>query len=241
MRLNKFLSLTGISSRRKADQLILEGKISVNGEIVKLLGTQINEIKDVIRIDGNTINFFPKNNFTYLVFHKPKGCLCTSSDDRNRKTIFDYIKSEGTRLFSVGRLDYNTEGIILLTNDGEMANKLMHPSYEIQKKYLVKISSSISESELALLRKGVLLDDGYKTMPAKIRVVEKLKEATKLEVSIKEGKNRQIHRMFKAIGKEVIFLKRTDYGPIHLGGLSRGSYRPLSNMELEMLKSILGD
>ncbi|NLT18912.1 MAG: Ribosomal large subunit pseudouridine synthase B [Firmicutes bacterium ADurb.Bin080] len=241
MRLNRYLSLTGISSRRKAEQFILEGKISVNGEVVKLLGTQINEDKDVVRIDGEIINYIPKECFTYLVFHKPKGCLCTASDDRNRKTIFDYINIDKTRLFSVGRLDYNTEGIILLTNDGEMANKLMHPSYEIPKKYSVKINSSISESELAQLRKGVLLDDGHKTLPAKIRVTEKLKEATKLDVTIKEGKNRQIHRMFKAIGKEVIFLKRTDYGPIHLGGLSRGSFRPLSNMELEMLRSVLGD
>lgn len=240
MRLNKYLSQSGVCSRRKADILISEGKVIVNGEVVTELGSQIKEDFDQVFVDKKQVSF-NRDDYSYIMFHKPKGCICSSSDDRNRKTIYDYFDIDKKRLFSVGRLDYNTEGLLLLTNDGNLANRLMHPSYEISKKYSVKINSQIAENDLALLRKGIILDDGYKTMPAKVKVVQRMKEITKLEVMITEGKYRQIHRMFSALGKEVVFLKRIDYGPLHLGGLPRGGSRELSLYEVDLLKSHVGE
>lgn len=240
MRLNKYIAQCGFSSRRKADEYIVKGAVKVNNEVIKELGYQVDAEKDKVTIDNNPINI-QTEFFTYIIFHKPKGCICSASDDRKRKTIFDYIDFPNVRLFSVGRLDYNTEGLLLLTNDGDLANKLMHPSYEIEKRYIVKINSQIKESELATIRKGVTLEDGYKTLPAKVRVLQKLKDATKLEVTIKEGKYRQIHRMFDAVKKEVIFLKRVDYGPLHLGGVPRGGYRELNQFEIDSIKSYVGE
>lgn len=240
MRLNKYIAQCGFSSRRKADEYIVNGSVKVNSETIQELGYQIDVEKDKVTIDDKPINL-QTETFTYIIFHKPKGCICSASDDRKRKTIFDYIDFPNVRLFSVGRLDYNTEGLLLLTNDGNLANKLMHPSYEIEKRYIVKINSQIKESELATLRKGVLLDDGYKTLPAKVKVVQKLKEFTKIEVTIKEGKYRQIHRMFKSVQKEVVFLKRVDYGPLRLGGVPRGAYRELNQSEIAALKSFIGE
>ncbi len=240
MRLNKYIAQCGFSSRRKADEYIVKGAVKVNNEVIKELGYQVDAEKDKVTIDNNPINI-QTEFFTYIIFHKPKGCICSASDDRKRKTIFDYIDFPNVRLFSVGRLDYNTEGLLLLTNDGDLANKLMHPSYEIEKRYIVKINSQIKESELATIRKGVTLEDGYKTLPAKVRVLQKLKDATKLEVTIKEGKYRQIHRMFDAVQKEVIFLKRVDYGPLHLGGVPRGGYRELNQFEIDSIKSYVGE
>lgn len=240
MRLNKYIAQCGFSSRRKADEYIVKGAVKVNNEVIKELGYQVDAEKDKVTIDNNPINI-QTEFFTYIIFHKPKGCICSASDDRKRKTIFDYIDFPNVRLFSVGRLDYNTEGLLLLTNDGDLANKLMHPSYEIEKRYIVKINSQIKESELATVRKGVTLEDGYKTLPAKVRVLQKLKDATKLEVTIKEGKYRQIHRMFDAVQKEVIFLKRVDYGPLHLGGVPRGGYRELNQFEIDSIKSYVGE
>ena len=235
MRLNKFLASCGIASRRKCEELILAGKIQVNNKIVTNLGTTVNEEKDEVRCNNEVVS--PSKIFSYYILHKPKGYVSTVKDDRGRKTIMELIKDVPERVFPVGRLDYESEGLVLLTNDGELANRLTHPSYEIEKTYIVKVEGMIKESELAVLRNGVKLD-GVKTKKAKLKLINFENNVSKIEVKITEGRNRQIRRMFLEIGKEVIFLKRTAIGELKLGGLSRGKYRQLNSYEVNCLKFI---
>lgn len=169
MRINKYIALCGMCSRRAAEEYILQGKVTVNGKTVDKLSCDINEHADIVRLDGKIIE--PPKSFTYIMFHKPKGCICSSSDESGRKTVFDYIDID-KRLFTVGRLDYDTEGLLLITDDGGLCNKLTHPSTEIGKTYIVKIEGGIDKEQLAALRKGVVLDDGFKTSKAKIEVLE---------------------------------------------------------------------
>lgn len=231
MRLNKFLSAAGVSSRRKADTLIQEAKVMVNGSVVTELGTVINEKKDVVMVEGKTI-CLPLSH-VYIKLHKPKGCTCSAADERGRKTIFDYIDLK-ERLFSVGRLDYDTEGLILLTNDGEFANAVAHPSHEIEKEYFVKVDGQMQESELAVLRKGVVID-GKRMPPASVKLIMFDGKFTRLSVIIHEGQNHQVRRMFEAIGKDIKLLKRVRIGNVKLGGLRRGEYRPLKASEIDSL------
>ncbi len=231
MRLNKFLSGAGIASRRKCDTIITEGKIQVNGKVVTELGTIINEKKDKVVYMGQEVKL--PTSFVYIKLNKPKGYACTASDEKGRKTIYDLVDCE-ERLFSVGRLDYDTEGLIILTNDGDFANKVMHPKYDIEKEYQVTVEGEILESELAVMRKGVVVD-GEKMPSAKIKVIELKKETTKLSVVIHEGQNRQVRRMFEAIGKSIKLLKRVRIGGVKLGGLSRGEFRDLTEDELNLL------
>lgn len=231
MRLNKFLSGAGIASRRKCDELIEQGKVYVNGKVVKELGTIINEKKDKITFEGREVKL--PTSFVYIKLNKPKGYACTASDEKGRKTIYDLVKCE-ERLFSVGRLDYDTEGLIILTNDGDFANKVIHPSYEIEKEYQVTIEGEIKESELAVLRKGVVVD-GEKMPPARVKFIDEKNNTTRLSVVIHEGQNRQVRRMFEAIGKSIKLLKRVRIGGVKLGGLSRGEYKDLTIDELNLL------
>lgn len=231
MRLNKFLSGAGIASRRKCDELIEQGKVYVNGKQVKELGTIINEKKDKITFEGREVKL--PTSFVYIKLNKPKGYACTASDEKGRKTIYDLVKCE-ERLFSVGRLDYDTEGLIILTNDGDFANKVIHPSYEIEKEYQVTIEGEIKESELAVLRKGVVVD-GEKMPPARVKFIDAKNNTTRLSVVIHEGQNRQVRRMFEAIGKSIKLLKRVRIGGVKLGGLSRGEYKDLTIDELNLL------
>jgi pseudouridine synthase len=236
MRINKYIALCGQSSRRGAEKLIKEGKVTVNGKTVTDLSFTVNENKDAVYIDGKRLT--PPDSFTYILLHKPKGYVCSSKDDKNRKTVMDLI-DVNKRLFTVGRLDYDTEGLLLLTDDGELCKNLTHPSSEIGKTYVVKINGTIAENELAVLRKGVTLDDGFKTSKAKVYVLESGQDSTRLEVTIYQGHNRQIKRMFQAIGKEVTFLKRTKIGELRLGSIDRGKYRHLTPQEVDYLKNIL--
>ncbi len=231
MRLNKFLSNAGVASRRKCDELILEKKIQVNGKVVSELGTTINEKKDKITFEGREIKL--PTSFVYIKLNKPKGYACTASDEKGRKTIYELVKCD-ERLFSVGRLDYDTEGLIILTNDGDFANKIMHPKFEIEKEYQVTIEGEIKESELAVMRKGVVVD-GEKMPPARVKFLDAKNGATRLSVVIHEGQNRQVRRMFEAIGKTIKLLKRVRIGEVKLGGLSRGDYKDLSIDELNSL------
>lgn len=231
MRLNKFLSSAGIASRRKCDEIIASGQVTVNGKVVTKLGSVINEKKDKIIYQGVEVKL--PTSFVYIKLNKPKGYACTASDEKGRKTIYDLIPTE-ERLFSVGRLDYDTEGLIILTNDGDFANKIMHPKYDVEKEYQVTIEGDIKESELAVMRKGVVID-GNKMPPAKIKLIEKKADATKLSVVIHEGQNRQVRRMFEAIGKSIKLLKRVRIGKVLLGGLSRGEFRDLTEEELNLL------
>ena len=231
MRLNKFLSNSGLASRRKCDQLIEEGKVFVNGKQVTELGSQINEKKDKVTVEGKTITL--PSSFVYIKFNKPKGYACTAHDEKGRKTIYDLIDSE-ERLFSFFFFFYDTEGLILLTNDGDFANKVAHPKFNIDKEYRVTVEGEIKESEMAVMRKGVVVD-GQRMPSAIVNFISYENGYTKLSVIIDEGQNRQIRRMFEAIGKTIKLLKRVRIGQVRLGGLRRGDYKDLTEVELNSL------
>ncbi len=231
MRLNKFLSLCGVTSRRKADELIKEGKVFVNGKLETELGTDIDEKKDQVFCNGKKVVL--KQSFVYYKLNKPKGYICSNSDEKGRKTIFDLLPKE-ERLFSVGRLDYNTEGLILITNDGSFANEIIHPRNEIEKEYIANIEGKVLESELAVLRAGVV-ENGKRMPKAKVTFIKYDGKVTRLSVIIHEGQNRQIRRMFEAIGKNILLLKRVRIGEITLGRLQRGKYKELTKPEIEWL------
>lgn len=231
MRLNKFLSNSGVASRRKCDELIKAGQVYVNNKQVTELGMVINEKKDKVTIEGKRISL--PSSFVYIKLNKPKGYTCTASDEKGRKTIYELIDSE-ERLFSIGRLDYDTEGLIILTNDGEFANKVAHPRYHTEKEYRVTAEGEIKESELAVMRKGVVVE-GERMPSARVEKLSFENGFTKLSVIIDEGQNRQVRRMFEAIGHDIKLLKRVRIGSVRLGGLSRGQYKDLTIDELNSL------
>ncbi len=231
MRLNKFLSNSGVASRRKCDDLIANGLVQVNGKTVSELGTKIDEKKDKVTVEGRVIKL--PFSFVYIKLNKPKGYACTASDEKGRKTIYELVKCE-ERLFSIGRLDYDTEGLIILTNDGDFANKVAHPRYKLEKEYRVTVEGEIKESELAVMRKGVVVD-GERMPSARVQLLSEEGGFTKLSVVIDEGQNRQIRRMFEAIGHQIKLLKRVRIGQVLLGGLSRGDYKDLTEDELNAL------
>lgn len=234
MRLNKFLAECGVCSRRKADEIIAQGRVTVNRKTVSEMGFDVDEKKDVVYLDGKKI--VPVTHYEYIMFNKPKGCVTTVSDEKGRKTVYDFIGRE-KRLVPVGRLDYDSEGLLLFTNDGELTHKLTHPSNEISKTYVVKIEGDIQESDLAALRKGVTVDD-VKYSRCKVKLLGEENGLSRLEVVIFEGKNREIRKMFAAVEKNVVFLKRVAVGELRLGGLSRGAFRELNEFEVAYLKNL---
>lgn len=234
-RLNKYLAQSGIASRRGADQLIADGRVKVNGKVVSELGAKVNIYNDTIMVDDIVCK--QNKKCVVIMFNKPKGCVTTTSDEKGRKTIFDYVDITSPRLFPIGRLDYDSEGLLLLTNDGDLANRISHPSFEITKTYLVKVKGEMPEHKLAQLRKGVMVD-GSLTKRSKVKLLEYKDGISRLEVTISEGRNRQVRKMFEAVEREVIFLKRVAIGDLRLGGLSRGGYRYLNEFELEYLKTL---
>lgn len=235
MKINRFLASCGLGSRRKCEQLVEQHIVKVNGKIIEKLAVEISP-DDIVTVNGEQV--LPKAVVT-IMLHKPKGYVCTNSDEKGRKTVFDLLhgKYKTIRLFCVGRLDYNTEGLLLMTNDGELANKITHPTKEVPKTYLVKTEKQLTEQEMAELSEGVLLD-GIKTKKSRIDYIGKENNTFKYEVCISEGKNRQVRRMFESIDKEVVFLKRIAIGDLCLGGVSRGSYRELHENELAYLKNL---
>lgn len=233
MRINKYIASCGVCSRRAAEELVINGRIKVNGKIIKDLATEIDESNDTVLLDGRKISL--TSRFLYVMFNKPKGCVCTVKDDKGRKTVMDYLTEfSDKRIFPIGRLDYDTEGLLLLTNDGDFANRLTQPMSEVPKTYVAKVEGEIPESDLAKLRNGIVLD-GVKLRRCKIKLVGTENNIGRYEVTIYEGKNRQIHRMFESIGKEVVFLKRIKIGDVKLGGLSRGASRYLTEKEFNSL------
>ena len=234
MRINKFLSTLGIASRRAIDKYIDEGKIVVNGNIASP-GMDIDE-NDTILIDGKKIETKINEDKVYFMLNKPLEVLSASSDDRGRKTVVDLVKTN-KRIFPIGRLDYMTSGLILLTNDGDLFNRIVHPKSEIYKKYYIKIFGEIKKSEIDELKKGILLDDG-KTLPAKISSVKYDKNKTSMYISIREGRNRQVRRMIEKFGYKVLMLRREKIGELSLGDLEEGKYRKLTKQEIEYLYSI---
>lgn len=229
MRINKFLAAAGVASRRGCDKLISEGKVTVNGRVA-VIGQEVGE-SDAVLVEGKQV-VIKKNE--YYILNKPKGYICSVSDEKGRKTVLDLMPNNAGRIYPVGRLDYDSEGLLILTTDGELAQKLTHPSNEIPKTYLVKIEGTLKEADLNPIRSGVDIE-GYVTKKCKAHIVETNKDYTKIHITVTEGKNREIRKMFAAIGKEVTLLKRIKVGELTLRGLDRGAFRKLSEREVAYL------
>lgn len=234
MRINKFLAENGIASRRHSDEIISAGRVTINGRTA-ILGADVKE-GDEVCLDGNPIERAEKN-FEYYLMNKPKGLLCTVSDDRGRKTVMSLLPETAGRVFPVGRLDYATEGLLILTNDGDLSYKLTHPKSEVPKTYLARVEGTMTEKELNPIRSGVEID-GAMTKKCRAHIVETNKAYTKVHITISEGRNRQVRRMFEAIGKNVEFLKRIKIGNLSLSGLDRGEVRTLTEEEVAYLKEL---
>ena len=234
MRINKFLAEQGVASRRGSDKLIEEGKVTVNGVRVKA-GADVSPT-DVVEVDGKILSH--KVKYEYYMLNKPKGCVCTVSDDKGRKTVMDLLPSGAGRVFPVGRLDYDTEGMLILTNDGELAYRLTVPKNEIPKTYLVRIEGTITDVQLNRLRAGIEIEKGVVTKKCRVNVIKTDKNYTKLHLVLTEGKNREIRKMFEAVGKNIDFLKRIKIGELTLTGLDRGAVRKLSREEVFYLQNL---
>lgn len=235
MRIAKFMAAAGVASRRKSEELILQEKVKVNGKTVSELGLQVDPEQDQVTYLGRVLQISQER--IYIMLNKPVGCVSTCSDDKGRATVLDYIRDIDCRIYPVGRLDFTTEGLLLLTNDGELANKLTHPSHEVGKRYYVVVDSYVSPDEIDKLQKGVFLEEG-KTAPARIKVMKAEPSRTELTMVIHEGRNRQVRRMFETLGKNVVFLKRISVGELNLGSLKRGEYRFLTPEEVDYLRRI---
>lgn len=233
-RLQKYMASCGIASRRKCEELILNGFVSVNGQKITKLGTTIDTDKDIVEYKDKKITI--EEDKVYLALNKPKGYVTTNKDERGRKTILDLVKVN-QRIFPIGRLDYQSSGLLLLTNDGDIYNKIIHPRVKIIKKYIVIVEGQFTPSELIRFKEGIDIG-GYVTAPSEIRVIEIKNRNSKVEISITEGKNRQIRRMCDELNHKVIELKRVSVGEIRLGNLEEGKYRNLTNEELEYLKNL---
>jgi len=235
MRLNKFMAMCGVASRRACDEIIESGRVRVNAVVVKKLGVQVEPSKDIVAVDGKAIRI--KGEFEYIMLYKPTGYITTASDPQGRKTVFDLLPKNGQRLFPIGRLDCNTSGLLLLTNDGDLAQKLTHPSFEFGKTYVAVVKGDINETELAKLRTGVDIG-GFTTSNAQANVLKKYDGQSEVELTIHEGKNRQVRRMFEALDMKVKSLKRITVGKLNLDGLKEGQHRPLNEEEIKYLKGI---
>ncbi|MGB2906554.1 MAG: pseudouridine synthase [Candidatus Aminicenantaceae bacterium] len=237
VRLNKYIAQSGTSSRREADRLISDGKVRVNGRIVQTLGQKINSDKDVVEVGGRTIQ--PPETKVYLMLHKPSGCLVTRKDPYHRPTVMDLVPPLASGIFPVGRLDLDSEGLLLLTNDGELAHRLMHPRYGVKKLYRIKVKDQPSPAILDTLRQGIYLD-GKKTAPARITPVSLGDRHSWLDVEIHEGRKREVRRLFESQGYPVLSLKRLQFAGLSLGRLAPGAWRVLSPAEIRALKKQAG-
>ncbi len=234
IRLQKHLSECGIASRRKAEELILQGKVRVNGRIA-VLGAKVDPKRDKVSVSGKTV--VSKNEKMYIMLHKPRGYVTTTKDELDRKCVTDLVKDAPVKLFPVGRLDRNSEGLLIMTNDGGFANSLTHPSAHVNKTYRVTVKGEVGDEELIKLREGIELD-GRKTLPCEVFVAERKTDRTVLIFIIQEGRNRQIRRMCEEVDLEVIRLKRTEIAGVKLGMLPQGKWRPLNEREMRHLTNI---
>lgn len=233
-RLQKFMASCGIASRRKCEELILSGKVKVNGVIVKELGVKVNGNIDKIEYDGKVIK--PEEKKVYIILNKPEGYITSVKDEKNRKTVLDIVKVK-ERIYPIGRLDYDSSGLLLLTNDGDIYNKIIHPRVEITKKYIAVVKGEFKKQELEKFKNGVDIG-GYITAKAEIKVLKYEDDKTTVEIGIHEGKNRQIRKMCAALNHNVLALKRISIGKIKLGNLKRGEYRDLTKEELNYINSL---
>lgn len=233
-RLHKVIALSGYCSRRKAEELIVQGKVRVDGIVITELGTKVDG-NSQITIDGKTLT---RESKEYILLYKPRGVVTTTSDEKNRKTVLDLIETD-KRLYPIGRLDYDTTGLLLLTNDGELTNLLIHPKNEIDKVYIAKIEGIMSSSDIKRLENGVVID-GYKTSKSKVKVkkIDKKNNNSLVQITIHEGKNHQVKNMFSGIGYKVLKLKREKVAFLDLTGLKPGEYRKLNIKEVKKLYSL---
>ena len=237
MRINRYLAQSGVASRRGAESLVLEGRVAVNGKVVRELATTVRPEADTVEVDGREVS--PPQNFTYWMFHKPAGVVTTAKDPQGRPTVVSYLP-KSPRVFPVGRLDQDTSGLLLLTNDGGLSHRLLHPKYHVEKEYLAWVEGAMSDRAVSLLRTGIDLDDG-KTAPARAEILERTQPRTRVLVAIREGRNRQVRRMFEAVGHPVIELHRTRFGPLTLEGLAEGSFRELGRSETRALRRAVAE
>ncbi len=235
MRLNKYMASCGVASRRACDEIILEGRVRVNAVVVKKLGAQVDENKDIVAVDGKAIRI--KGPFKYFMLNKPKGYITTVSDPQGRKTVMELLPDMEARLFPIGRLDYNTSGLLLFSNDGDLAQKLTHPSFEFGKTYIAVVEGDVNEPELEKLRKGIDIG-GFVTSNAQASVLKKFDGLSEVKLTIHEGKNRQVRRMFEALNMKVKSLKRIAIGKLSLGSLPEGECRELTEEEVKYLKEM---
>lgn len=235
-RIQKILARAGVASRREAERMVLEGRVMVNGEIVSQLGFKADPLKDHIRVDGKRI-LKPEPKIT-LLLHKPKGYLSTVKDPAGRPTVMDLLKGVKWRVYPLGRLDFDAEGLLLMTNDGELAYKLSHPKFNIRRTYWAKVEGLLDQEALTRLKQGVRLEDG-KAKAHSVRILRRTERHSWVESVVTEGRNHLVKRMFLAIGHPVLKLKRVGFGPIRLGSLPPGQFRPLSDLEMERLKKTI--
>jgi len=238
-RLQKYLAGAGIASRRKCEELILQGRVEVNNFVVTELGTKVDPQKDIIKVDDKLVKYKEDKHYSYILLNKPKGYLTSLSDPFGRPTVLDLLKGVKERVFPVGRLDFNSEGLLILTNDGELAYALTHPAKEVEKVYIVKVKGIPSSEKLKTLSKGVTLKNNYKISPCNIYLLKTVNGNAILKVKIKEGKKRQIRKMAEHIGHFVLKLRRIQTGPISLKGVKPGEYRYLNKEEIKSLKKII--
>ncbi len=238
-RLQKYLAGAGIDSRRKCEELILQGQVRVNNSVVTELGTKIDPKKDKIEVKGKLIKYKENKHYSYILLNKPKGYLTSLSDPFGRLTVLDLLKDIKERVYPVGRLDYYSEGLLILTNDGELTHALTHPAKEVEKVYIVKVKGIPSSEKLKTLSKGVTLKNNYKLTPCNIYLLKTINGNAILKIKIKEGKKRQIRKMAEYIGHFVLKLTRIQTGPVSLKGVKPGEYRYLNKEEIKSLKKIV--
>jgi len=233
IRLNKFLAQAGVASRREVDNMIAEGRIKVNGQVVQGLGYKIDDEKDRVEVEGRRVE--REEGLIYLMLNKPPGYLVTLKDNFQRPTILQLLPSLSKRVFPVGRLDYDSSGLLLMMNDGELAYRLTHPRFKVPKAYLIKVRGEPDPSKLSRLEKGIYLD-GKKTAPAKIAKIRSDPKKSLFKIEIYEGRKREVKRMFQAIGHKVLQLQRISFGGLRLGSLKAGKWRYLTRKEIDTLK-----
>ena len=238
IRLQKYMAACGVASRRRCDDMIAAGRVRVNGAVVTAMGTQIDPASDTVTLDNAPVQP-PEAGLVYYMLHKPAGCLVTARDERGRPTIFDLIGDIRERVVAVGRLDYDSEGLLLLTNDGELAHRLMHPGFRVEKEYEVVVDGRVHANAFRALRQGVEID-GLPTLPAQVALMAGGPNSTRARITITEGRNRQVRRMFEAVGHKVRRLIRVREGALLLGHLPRGKFRRLSPREVQSLRTETG-
>ncbi len=236
MRLNKYIASCGAASRRGADALVEAGRVTVNGSVVKGHGMDIDAQKDTVCVDGAKLT--PEQKMVYIMLNKPAGVLSTCRDDRGRKTVLDIVNDVDERLFPVGRLDYDTEGLLLMTNDGDFAYQCTHPKHEQDKTYYAEVNGDLTNAALSRLEQGVIIDEQI-TSKAKIKVLDRPGNITKLTIAIHEGRNRQVRKMFEAVGCRVSYLRRTAVGRLTIGDLALGQWRYLTEKDICLLGIVL--